>query len=150
MQVRIRKRAIEDKAVLVEWKYLEPLWLRSAFAPVDRNKLINAYSEQWFDRKCSPWRFTLGEIEFREGGQGKREILFCNGRNRTNLLIKHQDLIPVCVLGEMLNDEDIQRAVVKQLNEGDVVEIVDLPIYSMAEIRERLGAKHLGDMGSGF
>lgn len=134
MQIRIHKRAVEDVAVLVEWRYLEPLWLRSTFAPVDRSKLINAYSELWFDKKSPPWGFTLGEIDFRQNKQGERELQFCNGRNRTNLLIKHQNLIPVCVIGAIPDDADIQAAIVKSLNEGDVVDIPDLPIYPACEL----------------
>ena len=123
-------------AVLVDWKLFELFWLRSTFAPVDRNKLINAYSERWIDKKSIPWSFTLGEIYFRLNKQGEMEIQFSNGRNRTNLLIKHQNLIPVCILDEIPDDADIQRAIVTQLQEGDVVDIPDLPIYSMSEIRK--------------
>lgn len=136
MQVRIHKNVAEDMAVLVDWKLLEPLWLRSTFAPVDRNKLINAYSERWFDKKRSPWGFTLGEIEFRKNKQGEREILFSNGRNRTNLIIKHQNLVPVCIIGGVPDDANIRTAIVVTLNEGDIVDIPDLPIYSMIEIRK--------------
>jgi len=64
------------------------------------------------------------------------EIWFNNGRNRTNLLIKHQNLIPVCILDGMPDDADIQRAIVRQLKEGDVVDIADLPIYPMSKITE--------------
>ena len=136
MQIRIRKRDAEDMAVLVDWKLLEPLWLRSTFAPVDRNKLINAYSELWFDKKSSPWGFTLGEIFFRLNKLREWEILFINGRNRTNLLIKYQSLIPICLEGGIPDDADIQRAIIKQLKDGDVVDITDLPIYPMSEIRK--------------
>lgn len=136
MQIRIHKRVVEDVALLVEWRYLEPLWLRSTFAPVDRNKLINAYSELWFDKKISPWGFTLGEIEFRKNKLWEWEIQFSNGRNRTNLIIKHQNLVPICIIGGVPGDADIRAAIVKPLNEGDIVDVPDLPIYSMSEIRE--------------
>jgi hypothetical protein len=135
MQIRIHKREAEDMAALVDWKQFEPLWLRSTFAPVDRSKLINAYSELWFDKKSSPWGFTLGEIFFRLNKLGEREIIFSNGRNRTNLLIKHQNLIPVCFEGGIPDDADIQAAIVKPLNEGDVLSIPDLPIYPISELR---------------
>ncbi len=140
MQIRISKRDVEDIAVLVDWRLLEPLWLRSTFAPVDRTKLVNAYSELWFDKKSSPMSFILGEIYFRLNELGKREIKFMNGRNRTNLLIKHQNLIPVCILDGIPDDSDIQAAIVKPLNEGDIVDIPDLPIYSMSELRSLLQA----------
>ena len=105
-------------------------------SPVNRSKLVNGYSELWFDKKSSPWGFTLGEIFFRLNKLGEREIQFSNGRNRTNLLIKHQGLIPVCILDGMPDDASIQRAIIRQLTEGDVVDIIDLPIYSMSEIRK--------------
>lgn len=145
MKIRIHKRDDDDTAVLVDWNLLEPLWLRSTFAPVDRSKLINGYSELWFDKKSSPWSFTLGEIFFRQNKQGKREIIFINGRNRTNLLIKHQNLIPICLEGEMPDDVEILASIVKPLKEGDVVDIVDLPIYTMSEIRKLLpeAKKHI-------
>jgi len=149
MQIRIHKSVAEDMAVLVDWKLLEPLWLRSTFAPVDRSKLINAYSELWFDKKSSPWGFTLGEIFFRLNKLGEREILFINGRNRTNLLIKHQNLIPICLEGVIPDDADIQRAIVKPLKEGDVVDITDLPIHPMSEIR-RLQATLMGQHQTAF
>ena len=136
MQIKIHKRSVEDAAVLVEWRYLEPLWLRSTFAPVDRSELVNGYSELWFDKKSSPWSFTLGEIEFHLNKLGEWEVQFCNGRNRTNLLIKHQNLIPICIIGGVPGDADIQAAIVETLNEGDIVDVPDLPIYSMSEIRE--------------
>jgi hypothetical protein len=140
MQIRISKRVVDDIAVLVDWRLLEPLWLRSTFAPVDREKLINAYSERWFDKKSSPMSFILGEIYFRLNELGEREIRFMNGRNRTNLLIKHQNLIPVCILDGIPDDSDIQAAIVKPLNEGDIVDIPDFPIYSMSELRRLLKA----------
>ena len=74
MQVRIRKSLDEDMTVLVDWRILEPFWLRSTFAPVDRDKLINAYSELWFDKKSFPWSFKVGEIFFRLNEKGEREI----------------------------------------------------------------------------
>ena len=140
MKIKIHKRVAEDRAVLVDWKQLEPLWLRSTFAPVDRSKLINGYLELWFDKKSFPWSFTLGEIEFRKNKLEEWEIQFCNGRNRTNLLIKHQTLVPVCILDEIPSDADIQRAIVKQLDEGEVVDIADLQVYSMSEIKKQLVA----------
>jgi hypothetical protein len=136
MQIKIHKREAEDIAVLVDWTLLEPFWLRSTFAPVDRSKLIDAYSELWFDKKSSPWGFTLGEIFFRLNKLKEREIVFINGRNRTNLLIKHQNLIPICIEGEIPDDANILRAIVKQLREGDVMGITDLRILSMSEIRK--------------
>jgi hypothetical protein len=141
MQIRIRKNVAEDMAVLVDWKLLEPIWLGSTFAPVDRNKLINVYSELWFDKKSSPWSFTLGEIEFRKNKLGEREIQFSNGRNRTNLIIKHQNLVPICIIGGVPDDADIRAAIVETLDEGDIVDVPDLPIYSMSEIRRRLGTE---------
>ncbi len=136
MQIRIHKRAVEDVAVLVEWRYLEPFLLRSTSIPVDGNKLFNAYSELWFDKKSSPWSFTLGEIYFRQNKLGAREIQFYNGWHRTSLLIKHQSLIPVCIGGAIPDYADIQAAIVKPLNEGDVVDIPDLRIYPMSELRK--------------
>jgi len=136
MQVRIHKRTANDVAMLVDWQYLEPFWLRSTFAPLDRGKLVHAYSERWFDRKLSPWKFTLGEIFFCCNKHGLWEIQFCNGRNRTNLLIKHQNLVPVCILDEIPNDADIKAALVKPLNEGDIVSIPSLPIYSVGELKK--------------
>lgn len=136
MQIRIHKRVVEDMAVLVDWVQLEPLLLRSTFAPVDRKKIINAYSELWFDRGSSPWSFTLGEIYFHLNGMGEQEIRFTNGRNRTNLLIKHQSLIPICFEGGIPNNTEIRAAIIKPLIEGDIVDIIDLPIYPMSEIRK--------------
>lgn len=134
MRIRIHKRAIEDVALLVEWRFWEPFWLTSTFAPVDRTKLAHAYSERWFDKKTSPWSFILGEVEFRKNALSAWEIQFCNGRHRTNLLIKHQHIIPVCVIGEIPEDANIQSGIFKKLNEGDIEDIIDFPIYSQSEL----------------
>lgn len=136
MKIRIHKRVAEDQAILVDWRHLEPFWLRSTFAPVDRNKLVDAYYEKWIDKTCSPWSFTLGEISFEKNKQGKRVISFTNGRNRTNLIIKYQILVPICIIGEISSDADIQAALVKPLEEGDFVDIPDLPIKTIDELRK--------------
>jgi hypothetical protein len=136
MQIRIHKSLAEDKAMLVDWRHLEPLWPISTFAPIDRNKLIDVYLDQWIDRTSTPWSFTLGEISFEKNKQGQREISFSNGRHRTNLIIKHQNLIPICIIGGIPNDADTQIAFVKLLKEGDVVNIPDLPIKTIDEIRK--------------
>lgn len=128
MQIRIHKRAEEDMAVLVDWRILEPLWLRSTFAPVDRDGLVPEYSERWFDKSSLPWKFTLGEIGFKKNESDLWEIQFINGRNRTNLLIKFQRVIPICIEDGMPDDSDIRAALIKPLNEGDIVNIPDLPI----------------------
>lgn len=138
MKVKIHKRVADDQAMLVDWRLLEPFWLRSTCAPVDRSKLVDAYHGRWIDKSCSPWCFTLGEIGFSKNEQGEIEIQFSNGRNRTNLLIKHQILIPVCILDDIPNDADIQAALIKPLKEGDIVDIPDLPIKSIQELREIL------------
>jgi hypothetical protein len=136
MKIRVHKRVAEDQAILVDWRHLEPIWLRSTFAPIDRNKLVDAYYEGWIDKTCSPLSFTLGEISFENNKQGNRVISFTNGRNRTNLIIKHQNLVPVCIIGDIPSDADIQAALVKPLEEGDFVDIPDLPIKTIGELRK--------------
>ena len=131
MQIRIHKRVPEDMAVMVDWQQLEPLWLRANFAPLDKSKLTDAYLERWFNRNTSPWSFILGEIRFQENKHGQWEIYFSNGRHRTNLLFKYQKLIPICIGDEVPEDNAIQTALVRPLNEGDIIlDMPDLPICS--------------------
>ena len=134
MQIQIHKRVPSNMVMLVDWRHFEPYWLRSKFAPVDREKLIHAYSAQWINQQSTPWEFTLGEIHFRNK-EGKWEIQFSNGRNRTNLLIKFQNLIPICILDEIPDDAAIRKGLIKTLNEGDIVSIPDLPIYPPGALR---------------
>jgi len=135
IQIQVHKRVPSDRAMLVDWCHFEPYWLRSKSAPVDREKLIHAYSARWIGQQSTPWKFTLGEIYFRRNDGGEWEIQFVNGRNRTNLLIKFQNLIPVCILDEIPDDAAIRKGLIKTLNEGDIVSIPDLPIYPPGELR---------------
>jgi len=81
---------------------------------------------------------TNANLSKEERGAFENLIMLCaiNGRNRTNLLIKYQNLIPICLEGGIPDDVDILAAIVKTMNEGDVVDIPDLPIYPMSEIRK--------------
>jgi hypothetical protein len=135
MQIQVHKSVSSDMAMLVDWRHFESYWLRSKFAPLDREKLIHAYSAQWINQQNNPWKFTLGEIYFRLDKEGKWEIQFVNGRNRTNLLIKFQNLIPVCISGEIPDDAAIRAGLIRVLNEGDIVNIPYLPIYPPGALR---------------
>jgi len=127
MEVRIHKRADEDVAALVNWSHIEPYWLKSNFALLNRDMLVDTYSALWFDRTKSI--FQVGEIFLQQKDSGDDVIMFCNGRHRTNLIIKHQqNLVPIAFQGGVPNHSAIQNAIVRELAEGEVVSIPDLPI----------------------
>lgn len=128
MKVKVYKCIETDKAMLVDWRYLEPLWLRSKCAQIDKGKLIDAYCERWIDISSQPWGFILGEVCINRDANGQLRLDFSNGRHRTNLMAKHQSRIPVCILGDIPDDAEIKNAFVMSLEAGDVVDIPDLPI----------------------
>ncbi|WP_152909359.1 hypothetical protein [Mariprofundus ferrooxydans] len=136
--MQIRKRNEQDVAVLLDWGKIDHLWVRSTFHPLDRELLIDAYSEQWFLREGDQVTFTVAEIGLNTDDDA---ILFCNGRNRTNLIYKHQPYIPVSFPDGIPCHKEIQGAIIKVLETGDAVELPDLPVLSVTKLRELAGEK---------
>jgi len=135
MKVRIIKRVEDDVAALVNWHYLELHWIKTVSTPLDRTVLVDAYSEQWIRKKDNIFQFKIGEICLDPPERG--EMWFSNGRHRTNLIVKHQPHVPIAFMGGIPDHPVIQASIIRKLDERDIVEIPDLPIYSIQKLRKQ-------------
>lgn len=91
----------------------------------DAENVFNWYHPGWF------WIDDNGELyfappayEFRSG-----HLLGINGRHRTILLYRHLEVIPMLfVRPRIWPKEKLNEIIQQEINEGEVVELPDLPI----------------------
>ena len=132
MKVKIHKSVEGDIAAIVDWSVLEPYWQKDQTKPPDRNGLYNKYSPLWFNKNNGVLEFIVSEIGWCEH---LSSIGFSNGRNRTALITKFINNIPVAFGNEDdLNNEVIKSSIIKLLKDGDEVELPDLPILNSRDL----------------
>ncbi|PKM46857.1 MAG: hypothetical protein CVV05_00125 [Gammaproteobacteria bacterium HGW-Gammaproteobacteria-1] len=130
MLARILKRVPDDKCVLVDWTSLDRHWFSGQIRPPDRAALFDKYLWLWFKGQGDALWFEVPEVGWDSAAE---TISFTNGRNRTALITKHQRYVPVALEGDESEWGPVRGAVVRPLEDGDLVILPDLPILSSDE-----------------
>jgi hypothetical protein len=116
----------------VDWRSVEPLWLRNDFHPLDPATLKRAYHSLWFEDIDGPRsHFKIGAIDYNTHNQS---IMFVNGRNRTILLSTLMSAVPLALDEAALSEPGIGKGLVERIRPGDILTLPNLPIRTYLEL----------------
>ncbi len=92
--------------------------------------IVDAYLESWFRYSDGHVFFTVPAFYLKDG-----VARFINGRHRTVLLFRHLEIAPMAVTAIPPPDRAVVQEIAASLAyDGDVVDLPDLPILTLAEL----------------